>query len=41
MTRDGLLNVARDGYIRLTRKGRSEAARLALRHQLAEKLSPT
>jgi DtxR family Mn-dependent transcriptional regulator len=38
MTRDGLLNVARDGYIRLTRKGRSEAARLALRHQLAEKL---
>jgi len=38
MTRDGLLHVARDGYIRLTRKGRSEAARLALRHQLAEKL---
>lgn len=38
MTRDGLLNVARDGYIRLTRKGRAEAERLALRHQLAEKL---
>ena len=38
MTRDGLLHVARDGYIRLTRKGRAEAARLALRHQLAEKL---
>jgi DtxR family Mn-dependent transcriptional regulator len=38
MTRDGFLHVARNGYIRLTPKGRSEAARLALRHQLAEKL---
>jgi DtxR family Mn-dependent transcriptional regulator len=38
MTRDGLLHVARDGYIRLTRKGRAAAAQLALRHQLAEKL---
>ena len=38
MTRDGLLRVARDGHIRLTPKGRSIAARLELRHQLAEKL---
>ena len=38
MTRDGLLRIERDGYIRLTRQGRSEAERLALRHQLAEKL---
>jgi DtxR family Mn-dependent transcriptional regulator len=38
MTRDGLLRVARDGYIRLTAKGRAQAERLALRHQLAEKL---
>jgi len=38
MTRDGLLRVERDGHIHLTRKGRAEAERLALRHQLAEKL---
>ena len=38
MTRDGLLRVGRGGEIRLTRKGRSAAARLELRHQLAEKL---
>ncbi len=38
MTRDGLLRVERHGHIRLTRKGRNEAERLALRHQLAEKL---
>jgi len=38
MTRDGLLRVERHGHIRLTRKGRNEADRLALRHQLAEKL---
>jgi DtxR family Mn-dependent transcriptional regulator len=38
MTRDGLLRIARDGRIRLTPKGRAEAERLALRHQLAEKL---
>ena len=38
MMRDGLLRVHRDGRIGLTRKGRGEAARLALRHQLAEKL---
>jgi DtxR family Mn-dependent transcriptional regulator len=38
MTRDGLLRIERDGHIRLTRKGRGEAERLALRHQLAEKL---
>ncbi len=38
MTRDGLLRVQRHGQIRLTRKGRGEAQRLALRHQLAEKL---
>jgi len=38
LTRDGLLRVHRDGHIALTRKGRGEAARLALRHQLAEKL---
>jgi len=38
MNRDGLLRIARDGRIRLTPKGRAEAERLALRHQLAEKL---
>ncbi len=38
MTRDDYLRVARDGRIHLTRKGRSVAERLALRHQLAEKL---
>src|ERR1700675_4674326 len=38
MTRDGLLRVGRGGEIRLTRKGRSAAARLELRHQPAEKL---
>src|SRR5882672_1533729 len=38
MTRDGLLRVERHGRIRLTRKGRGQADRLALRHQLAEKL---
>ena len=38
MTRDDYLRVARDGRIQLTRKGRSVAERLALRHQLAEKL---
>ena len=38
MTRDGLLRVERHGHIRLTGKGRGEAERLALRHQLAEKL---
>ncbi len=38
MTRDDYLRVARDGRIQLTRKGRSVAEHLALRHQLAEKL---
>lgn len=38
MTRDNYLRVARDGRIQLTRRGRSIAERLALRHQLAEKL---
>ena len=38
LARDGLLRVARGGEIRLTPKGRAEAQRLALRHQLAEKL---
>jgi len=38
MTRDDFLRVARDGRIRLTRKGRGVAEHLALRHQLAEKL---
>ncbi len=38
MTRDGLLVVGRDGIIALTRKGSSLADRLAMRHQLAEKL---
>jgi len=38
MTRGDYLRVARDGRIQLTRKGRSVAERLALRHQLAEKL---
>jgi DtxR family transcriptional regulator, Mn-dependent transcriptional regulator len=38
LARDGLLRVQRGGEIRLTPKGRAEAQRLALRHQLAEKL---
>jgi DtxR family transcriptional regulator, Mn-dependent transcriptional regulator len=38
MRRDDLVNVARDGRIDLTRKGRGVAGRLALRHQLAEML---
>ncbi len=38
MTRDDYLRVERGGTIRLTRKGRAFAERLALRHQLAEKL---
>src|SRR5262250_548268 len=38
MKRDDLVSVARDGRIDLTRKGRSVAERLALRHQLAELL---
>jgi len=38
LARDGLLRVHRGGEIRLTQKGRAEAQRLALRHQLAEKL---
>jgi DtxR family Mn-dependent transcriptional regulator len=38
MTRDDFLRVEGGGTIRLTRKGRSVAERLALRHQLAEKL---
>ena len=38
MRRDDLVSVARDGRIDLTRKGRSLAGRLALRHQLAEML---
>ncbi len=38
LTRDGLLVVRRDGRIALTRKGSSIADRLAMRHQLAEKL---
>jgi DtxR family transcriptional regulator, Mn-dependent transcriptional regulator len=38
MTRDGFLHVGRDGRIALTRKGSSVADRLAMRHQLAEKL---
>jgi DtxR family Mn-dependent transcriptional regulator len=38
MTRDGYLHVGRDGRIALTRKGSSVADRLAMRHQLAEKL---
>ncbi len=38
MTRDDYLRVARDGRIKLTRKGRGVAEHLALRHQLAEKL---
>ncbi len=38
MMRDDYLRVARDGRIRLTRKGRGVAEHLALRHQLAEKL---
>ena len=38
LARDGLLRVQRDGRIALTRKGRGIAERLAMRHQLAEKL---
>jgi DtxR family Mn-dependent transcriptional regulator len=38
MTRDGLLRVGRGGRIALTRKGSGMADRLAMRHQLAEKL---
>jgi len=38
MTRDGLLRVERSGRIALTRKGSGMADRLAMRHQLAEKL---
>ena len=38
MTRDGLLRVGREGRIALTRKGSGIADRLAMRHQLAEKL---
>jgi DtxR family Mn-dependent transcriptional regulator len=38
MTRDGLLRVGRSGRIALTRKGSGMAGRLAMRHQLAEKL---
>jgi Mn-dependent DtxR family transcriptional regulator len=38
MRRDDLVSVARDGSIDLTRKGRTIAERMALRHQLAEML---
>jgi DtxR family transcriptional regulator, Mn-dependent transcriptional regulator len=38
MARDGHVRVERTGRIDLTRKGRTEAERLALRHQLAEML---
>jgi DtxR family transcriptional regulator, Mn-dependent transcriptional regulator len=38
MTRDGLLRVGRNGHIALTAKGNRMAERLAMRHQLAEKL---
>ena len=38
MTRDGHVRVERSGKIDLTRKGRGVAERLALRHQLAERL---
>jgi DtxR family transcriptional regulator, iron-dependent repressor len=38
MRRDNLVSVERDGRIDLTRKGRSVAERMALRHQLAEML---
>src|SRR6202049_1588854 len=38
LTRDGLLRVERSGRIALTRKGSGMADRLAMRHQLAEKL---
>ena len=34
LTRDGLLRIERGGAIVLTARGRAEAARLALRHQL-------
>src|SRR5262249_59112722 len=38
MTRDDLVRVERSGRIERTRKGRSVAEHLALRHQLAELL---
>src|ERR1700746_2092453 len=38
LARDRLLRVRRDGHIALTRKGSRMADRLAMRHQLAEKL---
>lgn len=38
MTRDGHVRVDRNGHIDLTSKGRGIAERLALRHQLAERL---
>ncbi|MBI3404843.1 MAG: metal-dependent transcriptional regulator [Acidobacteria bacterium] len=38
MTRDGFLQVGKEGRIRLTTKGRTVAEELALRHRLAEKL---
>jgi len=38
MARDGLLRVGRNGHIALTAKGNRMAERLAMRHQLAEKL---
>jgi DtxR family Mn-dependent transcriptional regulator len=38
MARSGHVNVARDGSIRLTPKGRAAAEHLVLRHRLAEKL---
>jgi DtxR family transcriptional regulator, Mn-dependent transcriptional regulator len=38
MTRDALVRVDRNGRIDLTQKGRAIAERLALRHQLAERL---
>ncbi len=38
LKRDGLLTIGRAGHIALTRKGSGIADRLAMRHQLAEKL---
>jgi DtxR family transcriptional regulator, Mn-dependent transcriptional regulator len=38
LARDGLLRVGRNGHIALTSKGNRVADRLAMRHQLAEKL---
>jgi DtxR family transcriptional regulator, Mn-dependent transcriptional regulator len=38
MTRDDLVRVDRHGRIELSRKGRAVAEKMALRHQLAEKL---